>query len=245
MAERENLEFADQFDPYMQAMMNAHANIGGGDSVHPGPPGHTIMAWAILKALGATPLVSTAAINAQNKSVGATQACSVSNLKVEGDAVSFDRTDEALPMPLDPKAESVLDIVPITHDLNQYELKIEGLAAGKYTVTIDGEVAATVSASELGQGWNLAYKAGPITRQSDDVLEMVAKKNGLYFERWRNVQLFLIPDWAAKGSDIEPCRKAEMARLDSEISSLEAKINAKRQPKLRHFVVAPEVAASD
>jgi lysophospholipase L1-like esterase len=246
MTERENIEFADQFDPYMQAMVNSRSTIGGGDdSVHPGPAGHTIMAWAILKALGATPLVSTAAINAQDRSVGATQACSISNLKVEGVVVTFDRTDEALPMPVDAKAEAVLNLVPITHDLNEYELKIEGLSAGRYTVTIDGEVAATVTASELGGGWNLAYKAGPITRQSNELLAMVAKKNSLYFERWRNVQLFNDPDWAAKNSDIESRRKAELVRLDAEISSLEVKINAARQPKQRHFIVAPEIVPSE
>jgi len=241
MAERENVEFADQFDPYMQAIVNSRSTIGGGDdSVHPGPAGHTIMAWAILKALGATPLVSRAAINAQDKSLGAVQACTISNLKVEGGVVTFDRADEALPMPVDPKAEAVLNLVPITHDLNDYELKIQGLSAGRYTVTIEGEIAATVTASDLGQGWNLAYKAGPITRQSNELLAMVAKKNNLYFERWRNVQLFNCPDWAAKNSDFESRRKAELDRLDEEIGSLETKINAARQPKQRHFVVAPE-----
>jgi hypothetical protein len=201
------------------------------------------MAWAILKALGATPLVSTAAVSVHSKAVSATQACSITNLKVEGDVISFDRTDEALPMPVDPKAEGVLKLVPITQDLNEYELKIEGLSAGKYTVTIDGEVAATVTAGELGQGWNLAYKAGPITRQSNDLLELVAKKNGVYFERWRSVQLFYYPDWAAKDSDFELRRKAELARRDAEIEALEAKINADRQPKQRHFVVAPEAGS--
>src|ERR1700722_9000236 len=120
MAERENVEFADQFDPYMQVLVNSRATIGGGDdSVPPGPAGHTIMAWAILKALGATRLVSTAGINAQDKSVEASQACNISNLKVEGGVVTFDRIDEALPMPVDPKAEAVLNLVPITHDLNE------------------------------------------------------------------------------------------------------------------------------
>jgi len=124
-------------------------------------------------------------------------------------------------------------------------LKIADLPAGKYTVSIDGEAAATVTASELGQGWNLAYKAGPITRQSGELLAMVSKKNSLYYERWRNVQLFNDPEWAAKNSDIESRRKAELARLDAEITSLETKINSTRQPKQRHFMVAPEAGAAE
>src|SRR5205814_3004770 len=59
---KEGATFVDQFDPYMMIMLreratNPAALIGGGDAVHPGPIGHTVMAWAILKALGATPLV--------------------------------------------------------------------------------------------------------------------------------------------------------------------------------------------
>src|SRR6266581_3958222 len=65
---KEGATFVDQFDPYMMIMLrerttNPAALIGGGDAVHPGPIGHTIMAWAILKALAATPLVSSADVD--------------------------------------------------------------------------------------------------------------------------------------------------------------------------------------
>jgi len=242
MAEREKVEFADQFDPYMQAMLRTRSSTvgGGADAVHPGPAGHTIMAWAILKALGATPLVSTVTINGQALKVEATQGCRISNLKADGKAISFDRLDDALPMPVDSRAEPALGVVPFTHDLNAYELMIGGLPEGNYSVSIDGEAAATVSAGDLAQGWNLAYMAGPITRQSRELLSLVEKKNNLYFKRWRDVQLFNAPDWAVESSDFESRRKAEMARLDREISALEAKIDAQRLPQQRHFVVTPE-----
>src|SRR3989442_901188 len=90
--------FADQFDPYMALIVKARAanppiHIGGGDAIHPGPPGHTMMAWAILKALGAKPDVSSAEINAAGgRIIGATH-CQVTNVKVAGDGLSFDRTD--------------------------------------------------------------------------------------------------------------------------------------------------------
>src|SRR5205085_12139521 len=64
--------FVDQFDPYMKIMMAARAKdpqafVGAGDAVHPGPKGHTLMAWAVLKGLGASPLVSSAEIDASAK----------------------------------------------------------------------------------------------------------------------------------------------------------------------------------
>ena len=247
LAPREKALFADEFDPYMQAMLrSASATIGGGrDAVHPGPPGHTIMAWAILKALGATPLVSSATIDRQNSKVGDTERCQISNLSAIGETVSFDRLDEALPMPVDPKAEAVLSLIPFTHDLNDYELKVTGLPEGKYSVSIDGTLAATVSADDLAKGWNLAYTAGPITEQAQRLLKLVFKKNDAYFNRWRMVQLYSAPTWVSQGSDLESRRTGEMARLDAEIQGLEAKINAERKPTLRHFAIAPAAPGAD
>ena len=69
IAGKEKVLFADQFDPYMAVMLKARQAdpavlIGGGDAVHPGPVGHTIMGWAILKSLGAPAAVSSAELTA-------------------------------------------------------------------------------------------------------------------------------------------------------------------------------------
>jgi hypothetical protein len=240
MAAGQKAPFVDQFDPYMKAMLDSHdMTIGGGNAVHPGPAGHTIMAWAILKSLGATPLVSALTIDRRTLHVEAATTCRVDNLKADGDAVSFDRIDDALPMPVDPKAESALAIVPITNDLNIYNLGIVGLSKGEYSVSIDGDVVATISSDELAQGWNLANSAGPITKQCRKLLAMIVKKNDLYFNRWRGVQLYSAPDWVAQGSDLEARRTAELARLDREIAGLEVRIDAERKPTPRHFVITP------
>lgn len=244
LAESEHVPFADQFNPYLQALIRSHNfTVGNGvDGVHPGPAGHTIMAWAILKALGATPLVSTVSVDAPGKRVAGAEACAITGLSVDRSTVAFDRKDEALPMPLDPKAEPVLDFVPVTQDLNVYLLTVTGLPAGKYNVTIDGEAAASVLADDLAAGWNLAYKGGPITRQADEVLALVAKKNNAYFTRWRDVQLYWMPKWAEDAAEFEQHRTAELQRLDSEIAQLEAEIDAARQPKVHHFVIKPSSA---
>src|SRR6266705_5972033 len=96
---KEGATFVDQFDPYMMIMLreratNPAALIGGGDAVHPGPIGHTVMAWAILKALGATPIVSRAEVDYAAKK-GTGSQCRVENLKVADGTVGFDRVDEA------------------------------------------------------------------------------------------------------------------------------------------------------
>jgi hypothetical protein len=210
------------------------AFIGGGDAVHPGPAGHTIMAWAILKALGAPALVSRAELNGAAGKVLASEGCQITNLKAEQGTVAFDRSDDALPMPIDPKAEPALKLAPILQDLDQYELKVAGLPAGTYELSIDGDSVGKASNEDLAKGWNLAITAGPITKQAREVLALVFQKNNLYFQRWRSVQLFEFPGWA-QSPEAETKRAAEMARLDSQIADAESQIDAARKPKTNHF----------
>ena len=239
VAAKQNATFVDQFDPYMAIMMHERvadpaAFIGGGDAVHPGPAGHTIMAWAVLKGLGATALVSRAEIDGAAGKVIASEGCQVTNLKAEPGTVAFDRVDVALPMPIDPKAEPALKLAPILQDLNQYELKVAGLPAGDYQLSIDGEAVGKASSEDLAKGWNIATTAGPITKQAREVLALVFKKNDIFFRRWRTVQLFEFPDWAQKPEALG-VQTAEIARLDGQIAEAEAQIDTLRKPKPHHF----------
>ena len=239
VAAKQNATFVDQFDPYMAIMMHERvadpaAFIGGGDAVHPGPAGHTIMAWAVLKGLGATALVSRAEIDGAAGKLLASEGCQVTNLKAEPGTVAFDRVDAALPMPIDPKAEPALKLAPILQDLNQYELKVAGLPAGDYQLSIDGEAVGKASSEDLAKGWNIATTAGPITKQAREVLALVFKKNDIFFRRWRTVQLFEFPDWAQKPEALG-VQTAEIARLDGQIAEAEAQIDTLRKPKPHHF----------
>jgi lysophospholipase L1-like esterase len=243
VAAKEGASFVDQFDPYMQMLLrerpnNANGFVGGGDAVHPGPIGHTVMAWAILKGLGAPALVSRVQVDvATGKAT--TEACKVENLKVANNTVSFEREDEALPMPIDEKAGPALKLAPILEDLDRYELQITGLPAGNYNVSIDAERAGKATSEELAKGWNLAHQAGPITKQAERVLGMVFQKNNLYYNRWRNVQLYAFPEWA-RSPDLETRRAAELARMDQQIVEAEAEIDSARKPVSHHFEIKPQ-----
>jgi hypothetical protein len=88
-------------DPYMAIMMHERASNPsfdrGGDAVHPGPAGHTIMAWAVLKGLGAS------AGLAGGHWCGAKMAPPrVQPEQPEGHGWNdrFDRIDETLPIPV-------------------------------------------------------------------------------------------------------------------------------------------------
>ena len=242
VAAKEGATFVDQFDPFMAILLRERQNhpndfVGGGDAVHPGPIGHTVMAWAILKGLGAPALVSRVAIDVASRKVSA-EACGVDDLKVSNNTLSFERQDHALPMPIDEKAGPALKLAPILEELDQYQLQVSGLPAGTYELSIDAEPVGKATNEELTKGWNLANQAGPITKQALRVLALVFQKNNLYFNRWRNVQLYTFPDWA-KSPETEPRRAAELARLDQQIVEVEAQIDAARKPLPHHFELKP------
>ena len=243
VAAKRGATFVDQFDPYLSLMLRERASnpttmIGGGDAVHPGPAGHTLMAWAILKGLGAGAMVSRLEIDSAAQKITGTERCTVANVKFADGAVSFDRRDEALPMPVDARAAAALKLAPILDELSRYELRITGLPASDYEVKVDGEVVGKVSGTTLANGWNLANEAGPITRQARKVLDLVSQKNDVFFKRWRDVQLFVLPRWAQNSASAAG-RKTELAALDQQIADLEAEINTARQPGSHRFELSP------
>ena len=243
VATSQGVLFADQFDPYMAVMLKArkadpNAVIGAGDAVHPGPVGHTIMAWAVLKSLGATAAVSSAELDAASGKVIASSGCQITDVKVADGSVRFVRADASLPAPVDPAGESVTKLIPLLDELSRYELKVTGLTAPKYQLLIDDQPAAVFSAQELGQGCNLTLTAGPIIEQARQVRNLVVEKNNHFFNRWRNVQLFSPPAWA-KTPEFESVREKELAKIDAQIAELEAKINIARKPVPHTFVLKP------
>ena len=129
-------------------------------------------------------------------------------------------------MPADTRAAAALKLAPVTDDLNLYMLKVSGLKAASYDVAIDGVKVATLAKEDLDKGFNLATVATPSEQQALKVLDLVFKKNNVYFERWRKVQL-------ANGT---PERLAE---LDKQIADFEAQIEVARKPIVHHFEVTP------
>ena len=137
--------FVDQFHPYLAALDRArgqgskYERITGGDAVHPGPPGQRLTAASILKGLSFPSLVSSAEIDAAGSKAAATKNCTVENVVAKEGGVSFSRLDGALPFfPAD--ATGILPwVCRILDELNDYRLKVTGLAAGKYEVGIGGK----------------------------------------------------------------------------------------------------------
>jgi hypothetical protein len=127
-----------------------------------------------------------------------------------------------------------LKLAPVLDDLSRYELRVTGLAPGNYEVKIDGESVARASNDKLAEGLNLSNLPGPVTKQGRAVLDLVFRKNDLFFRRWRDVQLFNLPPWAENSATADG-RAAELAKLDTQIAEFESQIDEGRKPVLRHF----------
>jgi len=135
IAEKNEGLFIDQFHPFLEIQDKARAanpknRIGGGDPVHPGPPGQALMAWSILRGLHFPRLVAAVEIDAINLA-GKTQNCKVTHLERKSEGLIFEQEDGALPFfPED--AKSILRWAPILDELNEYSLKVSGLKPGRY-----------------------------------------------------------------------------------------------------------------
>lgn len=189
IAERNQVEFVDQFHPHLAMLQRARTasasnRINGGDAVHPGPSGQIMMAWAILKGLNAPALVSSAEVDAVSGETVRSRNCGIISEKKTPTGISFIRSDRALPFWVPPQARSILQWVPVVEDLDQYLLKVTGLPAGSYNVMVDGEKYGTFSAAELAAGPNLALLAdGPIARQAQALSDAVFAKNKYYHDQ--------------------------------------------------------------
>ena len=220
--ERMEKDRADQVVPYY-------------DGFHTAPPGGLLMAHAILTGLGAPAAVSDVAIDAGAKSA-APERCRVEGLEASADRVSFTRTDAALPMPVQKDWVSLLPYVNDLKDLNHYGLTVKGLAAGKYTVAIDGTEVLTATADELARGVNLGnVAAGPVWEQGQKVFQAINDKNKVVHGRFRGVVMAQVPDWLA---DVAKERKpAELAKRKEQIDARQAEVYKLAQPQPRKFEV--------
>lgn len=147
--------------------------IVGPDRVHPGAPGHLLMAWLFLKAQGAPALVSKVTVDASKGDVTEAANATVSGLAKKGDGVAFTVLEKALPFPVEEAAKPLLAQVPVERDLNQEVVRVTGLTPGAYELLIDGTAVGRHSAEELAKGVNLAFNgAAPQFRQAAAVAKI-------------------------------------------------------------------------
>lgn len=148
------------------------------DWTHPKEAGGLFMARIFLKSQGADAVVSDIALDAAGaKAVRAANAEVRGLTRTADGGLAFVAEEKALPFPVLEKAREVADDIGFDDEMNREMLTVGGLAAGDWTLKIDGRRALTRTAGEWAKGVNLARCAEtPMMAQARKVLELVQKR---------------------------------------------------------------------
>ncbi|MDQ3813876.1 MAG: SGNH/GDSL hydrolase family protein, partial [Armatimonadota bacterium] len=249
LAKQENLHVADLNTSVVAGLQKAKEIDAAlaqkiiPDRVHPGPAGHLLMAEALLKAWNAPALVTAVEIDAAGQRVVRADNTQVGDLKTgdvkAGGTISWTQTDGALPMPADwndPVVALAVKSSDVVEALNQQPLKVMGLAAGRYTLKIDGMDAGNFSAEQLAQGINLALLPTPMAQQAQQVRKLTRQHNDQHYTRWRAIQEPLTrPERSAA---VREAVTPLLAALDAEEEETVVKQRAAAQPVPHRYEIS-------
>jgi hypothetical protein len=226
------------------------------DRVHPGPGAHLLMAEALLKSWNAPSVVTDVEIDAAAGTAEAAGAI-VSGLKPESvDEAAFKvlaatqvpqigpgrwdfswtQADDALPMPVDltdPATALALRDSDFEDALNREVLRVTGLKAEQYLLSIDGEGIGLFSQAQLERGINLAELPTPMARQAAKVHKLTERRNHIHFVRWHWIEVSLPQDGTtdAINASVPPLLNA----LDQEEAAVTAEQRAAAQPVSHYY----------
>ena len=239
LAKKEGLDLADLNTYVVDATKKAFASdpdnarkLNPG-RVHPAPSAQLLMSAALLKAWNAPAEVSRLALKVSGDDLTVTADTNVSNLKAKDGVLSWTQLDNALPFPLnlkDPLIDLALRSSDFVRSLNMQPLEIKGLAAGEYTLSIDGDDVGNFTSDQFAAGVNLATLPTPMVKQAADVHALTLKHNNIHFLRWRTVEVPL------QNENSEHLRKA-LDGLDEVEADIVKKQRETAQPKAHDFKV--------
>ena len=179
LAEKYNTRVVDYYSLMNRVNDKLHetepaATIIGPDRVHPGAPGHLLMAYQFLKALESPQYVSRIVIGKDaDASNRASLNCEIRDYSINKQSISFTCKEYSLPFPVKPDAAAALNWVPFTEELNQELLQVSGIDDGEYELFIDGRSIATYTAKQLQEGVNLVQQTNtPQYQQAAGILKL-------------------------------------------------------------------------
>lgn len=178
IAEQEKVGFADVFWPMLTSGVTAQKEYGtnyalcGRDGVHPGWAGHTVMAYAFLKAFGLDGNIGTITVDLKKGKAKANEGHQVLSAKPGEYEIRSTRYPfcpcapeglSAAGYPVcgkdsvasDASIVSGMSLVPFNQDLNRLMLVVKNAKADSYVV-IWGDQSKAFSGEQLSRGINLA-----------------------------------------------------------------------------------------
>jgi lysophospholipase L1-like esterase len=174
------VDFRDPLNAGVGALVKASPDLAPlllPDRVHPSGAGHLVMGATLLRAWGASALVTRVEIDAAAKAVVAAENTDLTELSAGQGSVSWTQLDRALPLPLNFDDAEVALAQKAGADLASIDsepLIVKGLPAGRYELRIDGSHVADLSEAELATGVDLARRPTPQRWQAMSVKWSVA-----------------------------------------------------------------------
>ncbi len=180
IAKREKVVFTDLFWPMLTGWVSGQQRYGpdygipGGDGVHPHWAGHTVMAYAFLKAMGLDGDIGTFTADLKRHKIKVTAGHEVISSAADSFEIKSTRYPFCVSEPeglnaanypvagqdnlaSDNSIASGMTLVPFNPDLNRLMLVVKNASAARYLVTW-GDVSKSFSSQDLARGINLAVE---------------------------------------------------------------------------------------
>jgi lysophospholipase L1-like esterase len=248
LAKRLCLPFVDAGRLYGQSMGLGKVSAGPSfalsrDGVHPQREGQTLIAYHLLRGLGASSQLGHAIIDAANAKVLKADGGKLTGLAVSDGSVAFRLESDSLPCPVPPEARPFAFLVQLDDSLNGDWLALQGLTAPAYSLFVDDLRIADISAEELAEGVNLSrYVDTPMNRQAMTVMEAVRKKQVLqneFYHHWIHVTPGKADGAGNPLDTATPDERAAMEAARKEIAAAEKAAYALNTPKPHEFRLVP------
>jgi lysophospholipase L1-like esterase len=254
IAQKEKVGFADVFWPMLTAGVTARERyatnyaIAGGDGVHPGWAGHTVMAYAFLKAMGLKGEIGTFTVDLKRNKMKVSKGHEVVSAKdgeFEIKSVRYpfcpclESGQGAASYPVcgkddptkDSSIRSGMTLVPFDQDMNRLMLVAKNGKAASYKVTWGG-ASKTFSAEQLARGVNLAeeFPCNPFCEAFAKVDAAVAAKQA--YETKQIKQAF-------RSAEAKTDMEGVAARTEEERTPLAEAIHAAFVPVTHTVTITP------
>jgi lysophospholipase L1-like esterase len=211
LAQKEKVRFADVFWPMLvggftgRQQYGTNYGIPGNDGVHPHWAGHTLMAYAYLKAMGLDGDIGTFTVDLKRNKMKVSKGHQVISSKpgefeIESSRYPFcpcaPEGQAAVSYPVcgrdgvdsDDSIRSGMTLVPFNQELNRLTLVVKNGTAGQYQIAW-GDDSKTFPAEQLAKGINLAaeFPSNPFSAAFAKVDAAVAAKQAFETKEMKNL----------------------------------------------------------
>jgi lysophospholipase L1-like esterase len=252
IAEEEGVGFADVYEPMLQSGAAARQKYGGNyelngdDGIHPNWAGHTVMAYAFLKALGISGEIADFKLDLAANKITVSTGHKLLSAKPGLFVICSSRYPFCVGAPMGLAANwyptlghydltnsdnlaSGMTLVPFNEALNRFMLTITNAPAGKYRVTW-GDQSKVFTREQVSHGVNLAaeFPLNPFSERFARIDAAVSDKQD--FETRQIKTLFRVPGDSVTMDRITTQTEKVLADTEREHAALEAVIRTAYAP---------------